>query len=115
MFRKRGSREIWSDEENTLLRRLYPSGEKSILLEKLPRRTFASIHVQANVLDLQRQRLPADIDMPNDLCYSDFRAMQRIGMDTRTRADVWTRNESAQENANVHHNHPIPVSRQKRK
>ncbi|HKF39346.1 MAG TPA: recombinase family protein [Ktedonobacteraceae bacterium] len=115
MFRKRGSREIWSDEENTLLRRLYPSGEKSILLEELPRRTFASIHVQASVLELQRQRLPADIDMPNDLSYSDYQAMQRIGMDTSTRADVWTRNESAQENANVRHNHPIPVSRQKRK
>jgi hypothetical protein len=117
MFRNRGSRELWTDEENALLRRLYKDAEKSVLLSKLPTRSFDSIHVQANTLELTRKRMPADIAIPDDMCYKDYEVMQTIGMDATTRKDVWHRNhelERAYSEANVHKNHAIPLPGQKR-
>lgn len=56
----RGSRDKrWVEEEQTLLRLLWPSSSRQVLQGALPERTWLAIKNQARYLGLKRQRTPA--------------------------------------------------------
>jgi DNA invertase Pin-like site-specific DNA recombinase len=88
LWRARGSKSVWTPEENAILRRLYARADRAVILEKLPSRTWESIIMQAtNELKLARETRANTSGIPDNFTYADVQLIQYLGM-TVKRA-VW--------------------------
>jgi DNA invertase Pin-like site-specific DNA recombinase len=56
IWRSRGNGGIYSEEEDAILRELYPVVDRAVLLERLPHRSWTGILIQARRLGLSRHR-----------------------------------------------------------
>ncbi len=80
LFRHNGGHKSWADAENDIIRKLYPEAPREEILEKLPRRTWASIIIQARKLGVQRRNLTSFSDIPQTLSLEDLTFMKEAGI-----------------------------------
>lgn len=90
IYRRRGCRTGWTDEEKEALRTLYASAPREVLLQLLPHKSFAAIHTQANRMSLQRpQELPRQkLDIDRSITWSDYEFCQSMGVSSDTRETI---------------------------
>jgi hypothetical protein len=92
IYRARGSKSAYTPEENATLRRLYPTADRAIVLEKLPSRTWESIIIQATTeLHLERNTRANTSDIPKNLTYSDAQLLRSLGLPVQPLDQpIWT-------------------------
>jgi hypothetical protein len=80
------------DEENNILRNLYPTSDRMDILKALPRRNWNSITEQARSeeLNLSRTTFQNTSDIPADMSYADRKMLRQLGIDLEVhkRADT---------------------------
>lgn len=70
----------WSDEEDRLVRELYPMASRNEILHALPRRSWWSIRVHASNLRVVRQTRINGSELPYDMSVDDIDFMQKHGL-----------------------------------
>lgn len=88
MFRHRGSKPKWTDEEMVVLKRMYKQADRLEILKALPTRTWASIMQQSMTMGLERTTRLNTSGIHEALTYVDVELMQQIGMDDTKRV-IW--------------------------
>lgn len=80
----------WTEEEDAIIREMYPTEDKARVLEALPNRSWYSVQTRASDLKLPTvRRVRGASTMPNDLAYSDLVLMKEVGM-TDKDTPYWT-------------------------
>ena len=82
-YRAQGSRPAWTEQENTILRQLYPVADRAEVLAALPDRTWKSCIMQARSkpLSLERTtRLNTSDITDYDMTYNDCELIRELGM-----------------------------------
>jgi DNA invertase Pin-like site-specific DNA recombinase len=84
IFRHKGAKNPWTEEELTELRRLYPRADRIDLVKALEHRSWEAIIAQAGLMKLKRlrPRIKNDTGIHDALAYADAKVMQSLGMDT---------------------------------
>ena len=93
ILRRRTGIAHWSDEENQLVKALYPDASRSEILQQLPRRSWTSIRTQANdALHLSRKHQRSDTTIPADMSVEDIAFMQEhdLTLDHPDKPVWWT-------------------------
>ncbi len=81
VFRRKSAHKEWTEEENEVIRTLYPEVAREEILEKLPRRTWAEIIIQARKLKVNRLRnLVSAFAVSDTLSVEDLTFMQEAGI-----------------------------------
>ncbi len=78
LYRQRGSREGWSEEEKRTLRRLYTYADRRDILQALPDRVWDNIVSMAGDMGLQRATYLNTSGIDNRLTYSDYVLLQEL-------------------------------------
>lgn len=81
IWREKGRGPSWSEEENELLRKYYPTAPRDILLKRLPGRTWGSMRTQASILKLTRQRRVHDQPINMNMSAVDEHVLDTYGLD----------------------------------
>ncbi len=82
IWRRRGNGGLYSDEEDTILRELYPVADRAAILDRLPHRSWSGILVQAGrELGLTRNRSCGNSSSLHiDLSRNDYAICARLGL-----------------------------------
>ena len=88
MFRHRGSKPKWTDEEMVILKHLYKQADRLEILKTLPTRAWASIMQESMLMGLERTTRFNTSGIHEALNYADVELMQQVGMDD-TRRVIW--------------------------
>ena len=90
MFRRRGHKVGWTDEEKEVLRTHYAASPREVLLQLLPHKSFAALHNQANRMSLQRpQELPRQkLSIDRLVTWSDYEFCQSMGVSPDTKEPI---------------------------
>ncbi|MGZ3627260.1 MAG: recombinase family protein [Ktedonobacteraceae bacterium] len=91
MFRHRGSKPKWTDEEMAVLKRMYKQADRLEILKAIPTRTWASIMGQSMTMGLERTTRLNTSGIHEALTYTDVELMQQIGMKD-TKQAIWKHN-----------------------
>lgn len=78
LYRQRGSREAWSDEEKSVLKRLYTHADRRDILQALPGRVWDNIKTMAEDMGLHRATYLNTSGFDNRLTYSDYVLLQEL-------------------------------------
>jgi len=83
---KRGTKTQWTEEELTILRELYPTGDRETLIRLLPSRSLNVISNQAGDMGIVREVITRKaLSIPKNLSIDDWNFMQSVGIqDTQT-------------------------------
>jgi hypothetical protein len=82
IWRTRSSGGEYSNEENALIRELYPIADRKDILERLPHRNWNAILVQARELGLSRRKACGNsCPLHMDVSYQDDGIMKRLGVE----------------------------------
>ncbi len=84
-FRQRGSNDVWSEEEQDIVRTHYQTTPKEAILPLLPQKSWSSIRMEARNLGIPRQE-PNIYPFPKNLTWSDWQFMQAQGIDLLDRS-----------------------------
>jgi len=81
-YRAQGSRPAWTEQENTILRQLYPVADRAEVLAALPDRTWKSCIMQARSkpLSLERTTRLNTSDISEYMAYADCELIRELGM-----------------------------------
>ncbi len=80
LFRKRGTKEAWSEKELAIIRDLYPETDRAIIERALPLRSWRNIITQASFMGLRRYTRTNTSDCSDAICYQDAQVMRKAGM-----------------------------------
>lgn len=80
MYRVQGSKPGWTEDEDEVLRKMYPREDREAILHALPNRTWGSISQRVGEIGVQRQTSKNTSKIPIHLTYSDVALMKKIGM-----------------------------------
>jgi len=90
IWRRRGTGGRWSDEENAVIRELYPVANRATILDRLPDRNWAAIRIQATrELGLSRPRFSCgnSSSLHIDVSQTDNDILQLLGVEYE---ETWT-------------------------
>jgi hypothetical protein len=76
IWRRSGSSPSWTEEENEIMRRFYPTADHASLLARFPNRSWSAIAFQASVLGLRRKRCTKNTTIPKYVSWTDWHFMQ---------------------------------------
>jgi hypothetical protein len=79
IFKRGGSSPIWKEEENTLIRDLYPHADREAILRNLPTRSWNSIKLQAEKLGIERHNQASRFPLHHALSIADMEFMEATG------------------------------------
>src|SRR5260221_13762346 len=79
LYRVRGPKTDWTDNENAVLARLYPHEDRAKVMAALPMRTWESIMIQAGIKKIVRDTWLNTGDIPKGLTYSDVALLKTLG------------------------------------
>jgi hypothetical protein len=85
IYRRRGCKDNWTDEEKKLVQTHYPTTQREVLLQLLPHKSWSAILGQAIKMGLQRKRHAAPPPIPETITWSDYEFCQQMGIDPATR------------------------------
>lgn len=88
MFRRRGHKVAWTDEEKEVLRTQYPFASKELLLQLFPHKSFAALHVQAMRMGLERAPQRPKLGIDRTITWSDYEFCQLVGVSSNTRETI---------------------------
>ncbi len=118
LFRKRGSKVAWTEDETEIVRRLYPHADRLEILKALPRRSWESIAQQALSIRCLRLNWKNTSGIHESLCYADAVLMANLGMeygqvevDWNVSLIDWTREEDEEVSLNYQEIHNWRTSR----
>lgn len=78
VYRARGSKPPWSDDENGKLRELYPQADRKDVLTALPTRTWEAIIQQAGILGIKRTTRLNTSGMPDNMTCADIALCEEL-------------------------------------
>ncbi len=78
LWRVRGDKAAWSDEELSTLRRLYPRADRLDILKALPKRTWRNIKCYGYKKGIKRLVDTRKAPFHNDCTYEDWQVIQRV-------------------------------------
>lgn len=81
IWQQSGAGKVWTDEENAILKAMYPTADRNDILAALPTRSWTSISAHAYGFGLKRQVQRWSFDLPRVVSVEDQRIMQRYGLD----------------------------------
>jgi len=91
MFRARGSKPPWSQDENDKIATFYPLADRKDVLVALPTRTWEAIIQQAGFLDIKRSTRLNTSDVSDNMTYADMALCEQLDMPWPWPAPVhWT-------------------------
>jgi len=79
IFKRGGSSPLWSEEENALIRSLYPRTDRETVLRNLSTRSWNSIKLQAEKLGIERYNLASRFPLHHALSIADMEFMEQTG------------------------------------
>lgn len=90
IYRSRGSRSVWSEEDIALLRDMYPTASKQAVMEAIPLYGWDAMRKKADDLGILRNKQPGDVAGGKllALSYSDLQLMQEHG--AQLEKPVWS-------------------------
>ncbi len=80
LYRVHGPKSEWTDEENAVLARLYPHGDRAKVMAALPTRTWESIMTQAGQLKLARGTRQNTSEVPQNMAQADVALLRTLGI-----------------------------------
>ncbi|MDQ2904183.1 MAG: recombinase family protein [Chloroflexota bacterium] len=87
IWRRRGNGGLYREEENAILRELYPVADRAVLLDRLPHRSWSGILIQARRLGLCRHRSCGNSSsLHADLSRNDNEVRAFLGVEYK---DTW--------------------------
>jgi hypothetical protein len=90
IWQRDGRGEAWTDEENSILRRLYSHADRATILSALPRRHWIAIICQARRKGLSRAYQVSNSGLPNILSVEDAAFIAQVGIELETPGqNVW--------------------------
>ncbi len=90
IFRSKGGHKTWTDAENEIIGELYPYAPREELLEKMSRRTWAAIILQARKLKVNRSRnLVSTCGIPDTMSMEDLAFMKEVGISDELLCHNW--------------------------
>src|SRR6266487_2647810 len=82
LVRGKGSGADWTEEEDGLLRQMYPLAVRSDILAALPRRSWVACKSRAKALDIRRFTYESgDVHVPDGLALEDWIVMSELGVE----------------------------------
>jgi len=84
IFRRRGGRREWTDEERALLHEQYAEAEREVLLKALPEKSWSAIKKEAERLGIKRKS-QRSIVLSECLTWNDWQFMQEVGIELEDR------------------------------
>ncbi len=79
IFKRGGSSPLWKEEDNELIRSLYPRADREKILRSLPARSWNSIKLQAEKLGVERHNQASRFPLHHALSIADMEFMQATG------------------------------------
>jgi hypothetical protein len=86
--RKFGKFHTWTEEENEFLRKLYPNGDKAMLLSSMPHRTWSGIRNQCNNLGVKRVYRREYVGIDENTSWSDYQFFQALQVNPSSRETI---------------------------
>jgi hypothetical protein len=83
IWQRQGHGEVWSTEENSVLRALYPTADHRIILDQLPNRSWNAIATQAQGLHLKRKYRMNLSELGRYTSVNDQAFMERYGLESK--------------------------------
>ena len=96
-----GASEEWTDEENSILRKIYEASDRDTILRTLPKRSWFSIKTQASRLDLRKQYGFNNSLLPASLSYEDHDFLTKNELEfsgNKSARSVWWKTEAIEKN-----------------
>ena len=81
IFRVHGPKPDWTEQENAVLRRLYPHADRAKVTAALPIRTWESIRIQAGILKVMRDTRQNTGDVPQNMTHADVALLRTWGIE----------------------------------
>lgn len=88
LWRAKGARTHWSDEELELLSTHYASTDRQALVEMLPTHSWAGVRLEAHKLGLRRKVSTNNSSIPDEVTLQDWNILQRVGLPKQPEQDV---------------------------
>ncbi len=90
IWQRDGRGEAWTEDETSILRRLYPHADRATVLQALPRRNWTAIISQSTRLGIARPYQVNNSGLPNILSVEDAAFMAQVGIELETPGqNVW--------------------------
>lgn len=92
IYRHRGAKEVWSEYELDMIKRMYPHADKLDILKALPLRTWDSIIRVASIKGVVRKTRGNTSEIPDNLTFSDMQFMRQHQDDMHLLAPEYLKN-----------------------
>jgi DNA invertase Pin-like site-specific DNA recombinase len=101
IWRHVGASEEWTDDENSILRKVYEASDRDTILRTLPKRSYLAIKTQASRLDLRKQYSFNNSLLPASLSYEDHDFLTKNELEfsgNKSARSVWWKTEAIEKN-----------------
>ncbi len=96
----------WTDDEDAIIRELWPTGDGGEILNRLPSRSYGAIKKRARDLEVRREKKGGSVRLDEyfNISVQDMQYAQERGLDTVSKKPQWLARQCGQQ-----YRHPMPA------